>query len=186
MQDGGKYWGSFLPENVLPNAHAYAKALKTAKEEEKSKIQRASPIAIAIAKDKYYYATMVELGLRQAWDRFKAASDEEEEGADDMDAEGEATDEAAREEADTHAAAMQQQQGEVEFARWSFSTRKLSEPNPPFAIDGVDLIIADPVYGVPGQRTDFCYSCVEDGEKAVAWGDKEYKYLFLVRCYFID
>jgi hypothetical protein len=68
--------------------------------------------------------------------------------------------------------------GGARFAEWSFSDRNTGAW--PFGKTGANLIIADAVYGQPGEETKYVYG-PPGAEPERAWGEHEFKSLFQVR-----
>ena len=68
--------------------------------------------------------------------------------------------------------------GGAHFAQWSFSDRDSGEW--PFGKTGANLVIADAVYGQPGEVLKYSYG-PPDGEPARAWDKHEFQALFKVR-----
>ncbi len=165
-------WASFLPYGYHPNPAL----LKGKKKKDGTPYKRPGVEVIEEAKHKFFIFAVNQLRLWDSWHKFQnelTNMDTEDSAAAASEDVGEAEDggEAAEEE-------EQPMVGGAHFAEWSFSD--FNSGAWPFGKTGADLIIADAVYGQPGEATKFVYG-PPGAEPERAWGEHEFKSLFEVR-----
>jgi hypothetical protein len=159
-------WASFLPYGYHPRPDGKYK-------KDGSKFQRPGEDKVEKAKGEWFAFAVKHLKIGESW--YKATHPVDVVEDEDLAGSGGEDGEPVGDE--NGGEPVGDEDGGAHFAQWSFSDRDSGDW--PFGNTGADLVIADAVYGQPGEVLKYSYG-PPDGEPARAWGKHEFEALFKV------